>query len=82
MAKDKKDDLQRLENHLMADGDGTGSFARVYNADRTDVDLDRFAEEVCKEPRKHSCLAVVILLLLAALGIFLFLVWGGRLPWN
>lgn len=82
MARDRENSLEKLNNYLTADGEEKASSAKIYNGDRTDVDMDRFAEDVCQPPRKRSCLSLVILLLLAALGIFLFLAWGGKMPWN
>lgn len=60
-----------LENQLSSEN------ARIYNTDRTDVDMEQYAEDVCQPPRKGSCLWIVILLLLAAIALFLYLVIGG-----
>lgn len=78
----RKRDLNRLENHLLAEEGQAEVSARVYNADHTDVDMQRYTESVCELPRKRSCLGFVILLLLAATAIFLYLAWGGSLPWS
>ena len=67
----KKRELERLENQLMAEN------PRVYNSDRTDVDMEQFSEEVCQTPRKGSCLGIIIVILLAAIAVFLYLALGG-----
>ena len=55
---------------------------RVYNSDRTDVDMDRFTEKVCEPPRKRSCFGILLILLLVGIAAFLYLAWGGKLPWT
>lgn len=82
MAKDRDQALQRLQNYMDAEEEETLRSAHVYNSDTSDVDLDRYSQEVCQPPRKRSCLGVLILLLLAATAVFLYLAWGGKLPWN
>lgn len=54
---------------------------RVYNNDRTDVDMEHFSRQVCEIPRKRSRFGIVLLLLFAAAAVLLYLVWGGKLPW-
>ena len=82
MAKDRDQALRRLQNYMDAEEEETLRSAHVYNSDTSDVDLDRYSQEVCQPPRKRSCLGVLILLLLAATAVFLYLAWGGKLPWN
>lgn len=82
MAKDRDQALRRLQNYMDAEEEETLRSARVYNSDTSDVDLDRYSQEVCQPPRKRSCLGALILLLLAATAVFLYLAWGGKLPWN
>lgn len=81
MAKDRENSLKKLENHLMTDSENPSASARVYNGDRTDVDMEQFSDAVCQKP-KHGCVGWLLLLLAAALAVFLFIVWGGKLPWN
>ncbi len=82
MAKDREDSLKKLENHLMTGTEAPISSARVYNGDRTDVDMEQFSEDICQKPKRRGCIGWLLLLLAVALGIFLFLVLGGELPWN
>lgn len=81
MAKDRENSLEKLENHLMTGTENPVSSARVYNGDRTDVDIEQFSDAVCQKP-KHGCIGWLLLLLAAALAVFLFLVLGGKMPWN
>ena len=81
MSKRFDRELQRLENHLMADETREKESAQSYNRDRTDVDLNAYSEKVYG--KKRGCgIWIFIFLLLMALGVFLFLVLGGELPWK
>ena len=81
MAKDRDEELQRLEKHLMAEDVRKDVSAKAYNRDRTDVDLEKYSDAVRGE-KKGGCIWLVIFLLVAILGVFLYFVWGGQLPWN
>lgn len=81
MAKDREEELQRLEKHLMAGDARKVSSAAAYNRDQTDVDMEKYARTVRGE-KKRGCIWPVIFLLCAALGLFLYFVWGGQLPWK
>lgn len=81
MAKDREEELRRLEKHLMAEDVRQEVSARAYNRDRTDVDLEKYSDAVRGE-KKRGCIWFVIFLIAAALGLFLYFVWGGQLPWK
>ena len=74
--------LQKMENHLLAQEDDMAVSAHIYNSDRTDVDMEHYTEQVCEMPRKRSCLGILIVLLLVAICVFLYLAWGGQMPWK
>lgn len=74
-------ELERLQNHLLADECRETAGAEAYNTDSVDVDLEKYSQKAYG--RKSGCgIWLVILLLTGATGVFLYLVWGGRLPWN
>ena len=78
----KDREIKKLENHLMAAEENTAPKCRVYNGDRSDVDMDDYIRQV-DEPLKHRGKAGWLLLLLLVLaGIALYFWWGGKLPWN
>ncbi len=81
MSKKRDQELERLENYLMADEARQVSSARVYNRDRSDVNMKKYSESV-RKPKKTRGIWIVILVLTAVLALFLYLVWGGQLPWN
>lgn len=81
MAKDREEELRRLEKHLLAEDVRQEVTAKAYNPDRTDVDLETYSEAVRGE-KKSGCIWFVILLIAAMLGLFLYFVWGGQLPWK
>ena len=81
MAKDRDEELRRLENHLLAEEQRQVSSARVTNQDKTDVNMKKYAKAVEGKKRK-GCVWILILFLTAVLALFLYLVWGGQLPWN
>ncbi len=81
MGKKLDREVQRLENHLIADDARQVSSARAYNRDKADVDLEKYSETV-RVGKKRGCIWFFIFLLCAALGIFLYFVWGGQLPWK
>ena len=81
MSKKREQELERLENYLMADEERQVSSARVYNRDKTDVNMKKYSEAV-RKPKKSGSIWLVILILTAVLALFLYLVWGGQLPWN
>ncbi len=77
MGRKQDKELQRLQNHLAAADAKQADSAKVYNSDSTDVNLDRYSRKVQGKSRK-GCLAwFMILLILAALAIFLYQLWGG-----
>ena len=55
---------------------------RIRNADRSDVDLEEYGEEVA-EPQSRTGIIMLLLLLAAAIfvGLALWLKNGGGLPW-
>ena len=81
MASDRDEELQRLENHLLAAEQCQVSSARVSNRDKTDVNFKKYVKAVEGKKRKGG-IWVLIILLATALALFLYLVWGGKLPWN
>lgn len=81
MAKKRDEELRRLENHLMACDARKEVSGKAYNRDKTDVDLDKYSDDVRGE-KKRGCIWFVILLLVAMLAVFLYFVWGGQLPWK
>ena len=77
MGRRQDKELERLENHLAAAESMQADSAKVYNTDSADVNLDRYSRKVQGKSRK-GCLAwLMILLILAGLGIFLYQLWGG-----
>lgn len=77
MGRKQDKELQRLENHLAAAEAHQVDSAKVYNQDSVDVNLDRYSRRV-RGRRKGGCLIwSVIILLLAALTVFLYQLWGG-----
>lgn len=82
MAKDSDEALNRLQNDMDAEENREHLSARMYNNDRSDVDLEEYSREVCEPPRRGSCLGIFIVLLLVAVAGFLYLVMGGKLPWQ
>lgn len=77
MGRRQDKELERLENHLAAAESMQTDSAKVYNTDSADVNLDRYSRKVQGKSRK-GCLAwLMILLILAGLGIFLYQLWGG-----
>lgn len=81
MAKDWDDELERLENHLLAEDQRQVSSARVTNRDKTDVNLKKYVKAVEGRKRKGG-IWLLIILLTAVLALFLYLAIGGQLPWN
>lgn len=81
MAKKRDEELRRLENHLMACDARMEVSGKACNRDKTDVDLDKYSDDVRGE-KKRGCIWFVILLLVAMLAVFLYFVWGGQLPWK
>ena len=81
MAKDWDEELERLENHLLAEDQRKVSSARVTNRDKTDVNMKKYAKAVEGRKRKGG-IWLLIILLTAVLALFLYLAIGGQLPWN
>lgn len=81
MGKKLNREVERLEKHLMADDARQVSSARAYNRDKADVDMEQYSEAVRGE-KKRGCIWFVIFLVCAMLGLFLYFVWGGQLPWK
>ena len=81
MAKNREEELQRLEKYLLAEDVRQDVTAKAYNPDRTDVDLEKYSDAVRGE-KKRGCIWFVILFLFAMLSLFLYFVWGGQLPWK
>lgn len=81
MGRKRDEELQRLENHLMAMDTRQDVTAKACNRDRTDVDMEKYSDAVRGE-KKRGCIWFLIILLAAGLGVFLYFVWGGQLPWK
>lgn len=78
MGRKEKEELQRLENHLAAADARQVDSAKAYNRDSADVDLDKYAQRV-QGRKKSGCLTwLLIFLILAALGVFLYQLLGGN----
>lgn len=78
MGRKQDEELKRIENHLSAAEDMQVDSAKAYNRDAADVDIDRYSQRVHGR-KKGGCLVwLIILLIVAILGIFLYQVWGGN----
>ena len=84
MHKDTKEALQRLEAALLAEDDEEQKQIpasrmpkprRVYNSDRTDMDLEEYSEVVRKGRRTPWFYLLMALALLAIAGVFVVLGW-------
>ena len=53
----------------------------IYNNDSVDVSPDEYDLDGEPPARKGSCLGIFILLLLLFAAGFVYLAWGGKLPW-
>lgn len=89
MPKDTEEELQRLENWLLAEEEeeaeapqeqspaplsSYGAGCKMYNSDRTDEDLEVFSEEVFA-PKKDSLTGLVLIFIFLCLGILCVLLW-------
>ena len=81
MAKKRDEELQRLEKHLLAEDIRQDVKAKAYNRDRVAVDLEKYSDAV-QGKKRGGCIWFIILLIVAMLGLFLYFVWGGQLPWK
>ena len=77
MGKKRNRELERLENHLMAEDARQVESAEAYNRDDTDLNLDRYSRKVYGKKRGGCLVYGIILILLAALALFLYQVLGG-----
>ena len=77
MGRKQDKELERLENHLAAADARQVDSAKVYNQDSVDVNLERYSRRV-QGRKKGGCLIwSLIFLILAALALFLYQLWGG-----
>lgn len=85
MPKDTEEELQRLENWLLAEEETSqeqtpaslssyGAGCKVYNSDHTDEDLEALSEEVLS-PKKDALTGLTLLFILLCLGILCVLFW-------
>ena len=79
MHKDTKEELKRLQEALLEEpvGPNTPPKGRLYNADKTDIDLDSFSEAVLAGPKRSRAGLIIVLLLMAAVILWLFIRYGG-----
>lgn len=77
MGKKRNRELERLENHLMAEDARQVESAEAYNRDDTDLNLERYSRKVYGKKRGGCLVYGIILILLAALALFLYQVLGG-----
>ncbi len=87
MGKHRNQDLKRIENQLFSAQETQSpvekSF-RIYNTDKTDLDLESYSEAVRMPPKKRWLKKLVILLVLVALAVAGIWLWqnGGVLQWK
>lgn len=78
MGRKQDEELQRLENHLAAADAMQAESAKAYNRDPADVDLERYSRRVRGRSRAGCFVWALIILILAALAVFLYQLWGGN----
>ena len=93
MARKEDDYLDRVNQTLLAEEEDeeevlpapppTPSKVRMCNADRTDVDLEEYAEQLEEKSVTKVLTVLLVLLLLGAVfvGLALWMKFGGGLPW-
>lgn len=77
MGKKQQRELERLENHLMAEDARQVESAEAYNRDDIDLNLERYSRKVYGKKRGGCLVYGIILVILAALALFLYQVLGG-----
>lgn len=78
MGRKQDEELQRLENHLAAADAMQVDSAKAYNRDPADVNMERYSRRVRGRSKAGCLIWTVILLILAALAVFLYQLWGGN----
>ena len=91
MARKQDDYLDRVNQTLLEEDDEdepvipshVSPKVRIRNTDHTDVDLERYAEELEDHDAPKALKVILILLLLGAVfvGLALWMKFGGGLPW-
>lgn len=77
VGKKQQRELERLENHLMAEDARQVESAEAYNRDDIDLNLERYSRKVYGKKRGGCLVYGIILVILAALALFLYQVLGG-----
>lgn len=75
-------EYQNFSNHYGSVLDDRTRVFRVYNTDKTDPDLDSYANAVQEEPRKSSLTGLIITACLLTAGILGMLVWWLLRYWG
>ncbi len=78
MGKKQDEELKRIENHLSAAEEMQVDSASAYNRDAADVDLDSYSQRVHGKKKNGCGIWLFILLIIAALAVFLYQLWGGN----
>lgn len=77
VGKKQQRELERLENHLMAEDARQVESAEACNRDDSDIDLERYSRKVYGKKRGGCLVYGIILIIVAALALFLYQVLGG-----